>query len=92
MIHGELRKLREVKLGKVQLSQAKQQLKGQISLSTENYVSQMLGMGKSYMVFGAIDGLDTTFKKIDAITAEHIQDIANEVYAEDSLSKLIYSY
>jgi predicted Zn-dependent peptidase len=92
LIHGELRKLREVKLGKVQLSQAKQQLKGQISLSTENYVSQMLGMGKSYMVFGTIDGLDTTFKKIDTLTAEHIQDIANEVYAEETLSKLIYSY
>lgn len=92
LVHKELKKLREVKLGKIQLSQAKQQLKGQISLSTENFVSQMLGLGKSYMIFESIDGITETFRKIDAITAEQLLEVANEVYNEEDLSSLIYTY
>lgn len=92
LVKKELKKLKEDKLGKIQLSQAKQQLKGQISLSTENYSAQMLGLGKSYMIFNSIDGIESTFKKIDAITAEQLLDVANEVYNEEDLSTLIYTY
>jgi predicted Zn-dependent peptidase len=90
LVLKELRILREKRLGVNQLHQAKQQLIGQIAMSQENNASLMLTIGKSILLYGTVDPIEEVFKKIEAIKAEDIQDIANEVFAEEQLTHLTY--
>ena len=90
LVHKELKKLREQKLSPTQLSKSKQQLIGQIALSEENNCNVMLGMGKSILIHNKIDDLEAVHKKINAITAEKLQDIANEIFNKENLSSLTY--
>jgi predicted Zn-dependent peptidase len=47
-------------------------------------------MGKSLMIFNKIEPLKETEKKIEAITASQLTDIANDVLNESKLSYLMY--
>ncbi len=82
--------LREIKLGKVQLHQAKEQIIGQLAMSEESNQSFMLMMGKSLLDKEKIEPLEVIFEAIRAITAEDILEVANETLQEDSLSTLLY--
>ena len=86
----EFSKLREKKLGTLQLSKAKRQLMGQIAISAENHETLMLSMAKSYLVYNKFDDLKEIGNKIDRITAEEILEIANEVLDNAKLSSLTF--
>jgi len=86
----EFSKLREKKLGTLQLSRAKRQLMGQIAISAENNETLMLSMAKSYLVYHKFDDLKEIGKKIDRITADEILEIANDVLDIAKLSSLTY--
>ncbi|MCS6796783.1 MAG: insulinase family protein, partial [Raineya sp.] len=90
LISKEIRKLKEQKLSNLQLHTAKQQLMGQIALAEENYMNLMLVMGKSLLDTGEIESLQEVFKKIEAITAEEIWEVANEIFDENKFSTLTY--
>lgn len=90
LVHRELTKLREKKLGTLQLSKAKKQLLGQIALAQENNNAMMLAYGKSLMSFNKIDDFATVQQKIEAITADELQAVAREIFAPAQLSSLIY--
>jgi len=90
IIRKELKKLRTKRLGILQLSKAARQLKGQLAISSDNKENLMLALGKSYMLFNKVDSLETAYNKIDRITADDLQRIANEILDEDRLSMLIY--
>lgn len=91
LTHKELRKLREVKLSSNQLKQSKQQLIGQITLSEENNCNVMLGLGKSLLTYNKIESLPETFEKINKITVDDLQNIANDIFDQNKLSTLIYT-
>ena len=82
--------LRTKKLGIVQLSKAKNQIKGYLARGYENHESLMLGMGKSLLVFDRIESLEDTCNKIEKITASELLETANEVFDPSKLSTLIY--
>lgn len=86
----ELKKLREQKLGLIQLAKAKEQLKGHLDLAGESNSGLMLALGKSLLMFNQIDTMKEIYHEIDAITAENLQDISNEIFNEKLLSYLIY--
>ena len=87
---SELEKLRSRPLGSNQLRKAKNQLKGYLARSYENYENLMLSLCKNFLVFGKIDPTEELYKKIDGITSEDLQDIANEIFDPNRLSVLIY--
>lgn len=87
---AELKKVRTEKLGSIQLSRAKSQIKGYLARGFENYESLMLSMGKSILVFDKIDSIEEVYEKIDEVTASQILMIANEVLDSKNLSSLIY--
>lgn len=91
IIHKELKKLREEKLGTVQLSRAKEQLKGHLALAGESNSGLMLALGKSVLIFDQVDTTKEIYKGIDALTASELRDIANQVFDEKVLSYLIYN-
>lgn len=90
LIQNELKRLREVPLGTLQFSKAKNQLKGQIALSQESRASQMIGFGKSKLMFDRIDTLVEVHQKIDAVDVAKLMEVANEIFDEKNLSTLIY--
>lgn len=90
LVLKELKGLRQKKLGINQLHSAKQQLIGQLALSQENKVSMMLAIGKSLLLYDTVDTMDVVYQKIEQLTAEELQDVANEIFDEDKLSSLTY--
>jgi predicted Zn-dependent peptidase len=87
---AELKKLRTTSLGTIQLSKAKNQIKGYLARGYENYESLMLSLGKSLLVFDKAEGLEYLYKKIDQVTAGDILDTANDILDPDRLSMLVY--
>jgi len=87
---AELTKLRKERLGFVQLSKAKNQIKGYLARGYENHENLMLSLGKSLLVFDRIESMEDTCKKIDEITSSELLDAANEIFDPGKLSTLIY--
>jgi predicted Zn-dependent peptidase len=89
LVHKELKKLREQKLGTLQLHQAKQKFIGQIALAEENRIGLIISMAKSLLDFGYVDTLEQIFAKINACTAEQLLEISNEIF-DDRLTTLLF--
>jgi len=90
IVNRELKKIRTVKLGALQLHKAKNQIKGYLARSFENYENLILSMGKSMLTYNRIDSLEDICNKVDSVTAVELLAIANEVFNEMRLSTLIY--
>jgi predicted Zn-dependent peptidase len=90
VVMSELTKLRTTKLGTIQLSKAKNQIKGYLARGYENHESLMLGLAKSMLVYDRIEPLEETSSKIEKITSSELLDMANEVFNPADLSTLIY--
>jgi predicted Zn-dependent peptidase len=88
--HKELKKLRENKLGLVQLAQAKKKFIGQIALGEENRMGVLISMAKSLLDYQKIDPLKEVFNKINKVTADEIIEIANDIFAPEKLSSLLF--
>lgn len=86
----ELHKIKHQTMGKIQFSMAKEQLKGQLALAGESSVNLMIGLGKSVLIYDNIESGQELFHKIDALTAGQVMEIANELYEENQLSKLVF--
>ncbi len=86
----ELKKLRTSRLGTIQLSKAKNQIKGYLARGYENHESLMLSLGKSLLIFDKIDSIEDLCKKIDAVTASELLDTANDIFEPSKMSTLIY--
>jgi predicted Zn-dependent peptidase len=87
---SELGKLRTTRLGIIQLSKARNQIKGYLARGYENHESLMLGLGKSLLVFNTIESTEEIYRKIDNISSSHLMESANEIFDPGSLSTLIY--
>lgn len=90
LVYKELKKIRENKLTASQLHAAKKQYIGQLGVASANLENIALSLGKSYFHFEHFDSLTEIERKINAITAEQINQVANEILAEEQLFKLIY--
>ncbi|HZY35699.1 MAG TPA: pitrilysin family protein [Mucilaginibacter sp.] len=90
LIYKELKKLREKKFGTVQLHQAKQKFIGQIALAEENRMSLIISMAKSLLDFNYIDTLPQIFDKINAVTAQQLLEISNEMLDIDRMTTLVF--
>ncbi len=86
----EMTELCRVPLGQMQLRKAKNQMIGQLTLASENYENMMLSIGKSFLVYGKVDELDSICAEIQEIDAALLQRVAREIFAEEKQSVLIY--
>jgi predicted Zn-dependent peptidase len=90
LVHKELKKLREQKLGVLQLHQTKEKFIGQIALAEENRMSLIISMAKSLVDFNCVDTLQQVFDKINAVTAEQLLEISNEIFDNNSMITLLF--
>jgi len=91
LAHKELKKLRDHKLGSLQLQRAKQQMIGQIAISQESNVNELLSIGKSVLAYDKVESIEQILKEIEEINAEQLLEVANEVFDPKQLSLLIYN-
>lgn len=90
LIKKELQKLREQKLGAMQLYYAKKQFVGQLALSNEGKLNEMLALGHTALFFDEVDTIEESIAEIEAVTAEQILEVANEILQPDRFSVLIF--
>jgi predicted Zn-dependent peptidase len=90
LTYRELKKVREQRLGSVQLSRAKRQLIGQIAIAAENNENQMLSIGRSLLFFNRVDSLEEITRKIENSTHSELLEVSNEIFNPDQLSCLVY--
>jgi predicted Zn-dependent peptidase len=90
LVHKELKKLREQKLGTLQLHQAKQKFIGQIALAEENRMGLVLSIAKNVLDFNYADTLQDVFDKINAVTAAQLLEISNEIFDNSRLLTLLF--
>jgi predicted Zn-dependent peptidase len=90
LIEKEIKKLKEQKLGKVQLSQAKNQLSGQLMMANENRNGLLIHIGKGILKYGRAKQIEETIADINRLSAEDLLDAANESFDFDQFSYLKY--
>jgi predicted Zn-dependent peptidase len=90
LVYKELRKLKEQKLSTLQLHQTKQKFIGQIALAEESRMGLIISMAKSLLDFNYADTLQQVFDKINAVTAEQLLEISNEIFDNDKMITLVF--
>lgn len=90
VIRKELKKLRQSRLGSLQLHTCKEQIMGQLAMAEESNINFMHMMGRSILDLGFIEPIGEIFDRIRNMDATQLQDVANEVFSEDQLSILKY--
>ena len=90
LCHKELQTLRDVRLTSAQLQRALRQLEGQLAISAENQENNALAMAKQMLYHHRAPQWQETFAKVQKITPEQLQDVANEVFAPDKIYTLLY--
>lgn len=90
LVRRELDKVMQKPLTPTALRTAKQQLKGQIAIACDNREQFALDFGKSYLHYGWEKNVDRLFDSIDKVTSDDIKKVANELFAADRLSTLIF--
>ena len=90
LVRAELDHFIDKPLTDSELTIAKQQIKGQIGIACDNRENLALDFGKGFLHYGWKKDITALYRNIDAITAEEIQAVAQELFVEEQLTKLIY--
>lgn len=90
LVHKELNKLKDKKLGTIQLSNAKNQLVGQLALSGESGLGELLSITRAAFSKEGIEPLSEIVRKIREVKSEDILDVANEIFDSSNINIMIY--
>ena len=90
LVYKELNKLMTQRLGTLQLSNAKKQLIGQVALSNESGMNDLLSMVRAGFFEEHIETLPETIAKLEKITSGDLLEIANDVYDKNKVNILIF--
>ena len=89
LVKSEFKRLMEKPLSEKTLAAAKKQIKGQLAVACDNNENFAIDFGKSFLHFGDEKDIEKLYQKIDAVTAEQIQQVAKEIFDKDSLATLV---
>ncbi|MFI3259451.1 MAG: pitrilysin family protein [Rikenellaceae bacterium] len=88
LIYSVIERLRTEELTPRQLSMAKRQFIAQLAISMDSNEGYMLGAGKSFLLHGSIDTVEESYRRLSAITAAQIKEVACDILS--NLSTLTY--
>ena len=89
LVRKELDRMMLRQLSASQLMAAKRQLKGQLAIACDNREQFALDFGRNFLHHGRERDLDVLFARIDAVTAEDIQQVAVELFPAEKLTTLM---
>lgn len=90
LVHDELHRLCARPLSSLQLAAAKKQLIGQVGVASDNFENTALNMAKTFLHYNVCHSSETLFRRIEALTAQELWDISNELFVPSNLTTLIY--
>ncbi|HMR19774.1 MAG TPA: pitrilysin family protein [Sphingobacterium sp.] len=90
LVYKELNKLRQQPISTVHLQKAKHKFKGQIALAEENRMSMIIAEVKNIIDYDRVITLGEVFAKIDQVSIDAVQDLANEFFRPESLISLSF--
>ena len=90
LVRKELDKFMQKPLSDAQLKAAKKQIKGQIGVACDNRENFALDFGKSFLHYGWEKNVNRLYEQVDAITAQQMQAVAQELFDEHRLTTLIF--
>lgn len=90
LVHKELFKL-QTPFTDLQLQRLKNQFKGSLLLAQESLGALMISQAKSFVLYNKMDSLVDTFQRIDAVVAQDLQEVAQELFEKNKMSTLIFS-
>ncbi|MGA8429940.1 MAG: pitrilysin family protein [Candidatus Sulfotelmatobacter sp.] len=83
---SEFRKLKQETVGDEELRRSKDQLKGSLMLSLESSTARMSNLARQEMYFDRFYDLDELIEKIEAVTADDLQGLANEFFQTEKVA------
>ncbi|HMG86050.1 MAG TPA: pitrilysin family protein [Terracidiphilus sp.] len=86
LVLAEFRNLKEVPLTEEELTRAKDQLKGNILMGLESSNSRMANLARQEMYFHQFFTADEVIVRIEAVTAEQIQAMAQRLFVSDRIA------
>lgn len=89
-ITKELLKIKNERIGTLQLSRAQNQLMGQIAIASESNANLMLSFGKKMLFFDSAKTIAEAIAEIEKITPSDIMEVSNKIYDTNHFSTLIY--
>lgn len=90
LVMHELEKLKQNKLGTMQLYYAKKQYIGQLALAQESKLNELLAAGHLALFYDEVADMNENIKTLEKITAEQLIDTANEIFDLPHFSTLIF--
>jgi predicted Zn-dependent peptidase len=88
-IVGEFRNLKSEPIPEEELRRSKDQLKGSLMLSLESSTARMSNLARQEMYFDRFYGLDELIERIEAVTAQDLQQTANEFFRPGEIAVTI---
>jgi predicted Zn-dependent peptidase len=82
----EFRNLKDVPLSEEELKRGKDQLKGSLMLSLESSTARMSNLARQEMYYDRFVGMDEIIDRIQAVTAEDVQQSAQELFHPESIA------
>ncbi len=89
LVQKELDALKHKPFGTVQLRQLKEQVLGQMIMAEESLSNLMQMMGKSLLDYNVVESFDEVSDKVQKIKSKDLQDIAVDIFAKDTMSRLV---
>lgn len=89
LIRRELDRVMQHPLSESALNAAKKQIRGQIGIACDARESFALDFAKTYLHYGWKKDVTALCQRIDAITAADLQQVAQETFAEERMTKLV---
>jgi predicted Zn-dependent peptidase len=83
---AEFRELKSTPIPEEELRRAKDQLKGNLMLGLESSTSRMSNLARQEMYFERFFTLDETVEQIEAVTAEEVIGMANQLFQSDRVA------
>ncbi len=85
LIHRQIEQLRKTPFSARQMAMAKRQFIAQMAISCENKENYILGAGKAILSHGEMDTMEEAYRKIQALTARDLQEVAEETFQHLSI-------
>lgn len=90
LVRKELNRLVQQPLTQTRFQAALRQIRGQIGVACDNFENYALDMAKSYLHYNRIEGVEDTYRQLEKLTPELLQQVAADLFTDDKLSVLIY--
>ena len=90
MVRRELNRLCEHPLSESQLRKAKQQMRGQLAIASDNREQFALDFAKNFLHHGTERNVEEIIAHLEAISASQLQQVACELFSPEKILTLIY--